>query len=161
MTRRFAGWLTLLMVLGFVISNAVVNAYRSELPLLSTLLTNALASLTWLLPWVAIVAVIGFLVAWGALQIGTHRTGKIEWWRGGLAAFVAAAVVAMAHLGLNSWIDQLVSVQYTGDGQETEALTRMLVSVVFVIWSTTTGIVLSLFKRFPRREITERPASLK
>lgn len=149
-TRRFAGWLVLLMVLGFILSNAVVNAYRSGLPLLPTLLANVLVSLTWMLPWVAIIIVIGFLAAWGALQLGTHRPGVIEWWRGGLAAFVAAVLVATAHFGLNSGLDLLLSVQYTGDGQATEALTRMLVAIVFVILSTAAGIVLSLSRRTSR-----------
>lgn len=114
------------------------------------MLTNLFASFTWLFPWVAIVAVIGFLAAWGTLQIGTHRSETIRWWRGGLAAFAAAILIMLAHYGLNSGIDQLVSAQYTGDGRTTEATTRMLVGVVFVLWSTAAGVVLSLSRRTSR-----------
>ena len=138
------------MALGFILSNAAVHSFRSDLPFAATLLTNLFASFTWLLPWVAIVAVIGFLAAWGALQIGTRRSETIRWWRGGLAAFLAAIVIVLAHFGLNSGIDQLVSVQHAGDGRATEAMTRMLVGVVFVFWSTAAGVVLSLSRRTSR-----------
>lgn len=142
-TRRFAGSLSVLMIVGFILSNAIVNAARSGLPFGTTLLANVLASFTWLLPWVAIVAGIGFLAAWGVLQLGRHRRGMIEWWRGGLAAFAAAILATTAHFGLNSWIDAFASVSYTGGGRASEAMTRMLVGIVFVIWSSGAGIVLA------------------
>lgn len=148
-TRRFSGWLTLLMVLGYVISNATIGAFRSEIPFPVALLTNLFASITWLLPWVAVVAIVGFFSSWALLQID-RQSRVISWWRSGVVALTAAVLVTFVHFALNTWIDNIASVGYTEDGELLEAAARAAQSALFVVLSTLSGIVLSRFRRLTR-----------
>lgn len=150
-TRRFSGWLTLLMVLSYVISNATIGASRSEIAFPTVLLTNLFASITWLLPWVAVVGIVGFFSSWALLQIG-RRIRVISWWRSALVALIAAALISVVHFALNAWIDNMASVGYTENGEALEAASRAAHSALFVVLSTLSGIVLSRFRRLTRTE---------
>ena len=145
-SRRFAGWLTLLMLLAFLVSNAIVGAVQSTLPFPTTLLNNLLA-VGWLLPWLVITAVVGFFTSWALLQLGRHRSRTIAWWHGGLVALTAAIVVAAGLVTFDQLVTQVASVSWTGDGASQQAVMTSLRNAVFVALSAVAGVVVASLQR--------------
>lgn len=150
-TRRYSGWLTLLMVLGYLVSTAVIGASRSEIPFPTVLLTSLFGSLTWLLPWVAVIGIVGFFGSWALLQVGAQAVA-ISWWRGGLVAMTTAVLISLGHFALNTGIDHIASVGYTENGEALEAVARAAQSLLFVALSTLFGIVLCMFRHRSRND---------
>ncbi|MDR7113742.1 hypothetical protein J2X03_003642 [Microbacterium trichothecenolyticum] len=145
-SRRFAGWLALLMPLALLVSNAIVGAVQSDLPLPTTLLNNLLA-IAWQFPWLVLTAVIGFFGTWALLQIGRQRFDKITRLRGGLLALAAAVVAAAAMTAFDQLVYQAASVSWTGDGASQQELMTATRNAIFVALSAVAGVVVAGLRR--------------